>query len=71
MDGGGQGRQGPVLPSKSYGFSKERGSRALARTLDRMKIYMDRKGPGDPGDKLSVKIKLLRQKTIYLRFNIL
>ena len=31
-----------------------------------MKIYADRKGPGDPGDKLSVKIKLLTDRRPHL-----
>lgn len=31
-----------------------------------MKIYVDRKGPGDPGDKLSVKIKLFTDRRPHL-----
>lgn len=42
------------------------GPRPWPATLDRMKIYVNRKGPGDPGDKLSVKIKLLTDRRPHL-----
>lgn len=60
-------RQGPVLPSSHMASLRRGGGCAPGPDTGQDENRHGQKGPGDPGDKLSVKIKLLtdRMTSIY------